>query len=70
METLAKHKLITGLVSIERVHMDSFVRAFDNHCFLDGLSHYQKKKKKRSWPVGANMNDNNYVDLFPNRWLD
>ena len=45
METLAKHKLITGLVSIERVHMDSFVRAFDNHCFLDGLSHYQKKKK-------------------------
>ena len=37
METLEKHKLITGFVSIEWVHINSFVRGFDNRCFLDGF---------------------------------
>jgi len=68
METLEKHKLITGLVSIEWVHMNSFVRGFDNHCFLDGFISFLEQK--RSWPVCAHMKDNINVDLSPNRWLD
>lgn len=34
MET---HFFNAGFVSIEWVHINSFVRGFDNRCFLDGF---------------------------------
>lgn len=37
METLEKHKSITGFVSIEWVDINSFVGGFDNRCFLYGF---------------------------------